>query len=89
MTDYVFIDPNNDHFNQYFNFTSDASIEDMNKITEHMEHNPNSSYLRLGSKLSDLKYELIKRGFTFKECTNNPDRRNIGRIPVEGIAGNY
>ncbi len=88
MNDYVFIDSNNGHFNEYYNFRSDASSEQIEEATKSMR-NEHPLYGRLGSKVDDLADKLIELGFVFIPEESPRNKRYIDRIAVDCISGNY
>jgi hypothetical protein len=88
MNYYVFIDDNNGHFQEYFNFKSNATKEQILDITESMKK-CNGAYGRCGSKVHNLYEELTKNGFDFKIENNPRDRLYIDRTRIWCISGNY
>jgi hypothetical protein len=88
MNEYVFIDTNNGHFCEYYNFTSDATEDQINEATKQIRKD-NPSFERCGSDIFDLFEKLESMGFTFTLHDNPRDRRYIDRIAVECISGNY
>lgn len=88
MNDYVFIDNNNGHFCEYYNFKSNAVTEQIiHATTEMRQQNP--IYSRCGSKVHDLAKKLMDLGFIVNLEDNPLDRRYIDRIAIECISGNY
>ena len=88
MIEYVFIDTNNGHFSEYYNFKSTANADQILEATEDMRKK-DSSYSRMGSKVTDLALKLIELGFAVALEDNPRNRRYVDRIPVECISGNY
>lgn len=88
MNEYVFIDDNNGHRNDYYNFKSDATKEQISEATNLMKKE-SGAYGRCGSKVGDLADKLVELGFVVYLENNPRNRRYIDRIPVYCISGNY
>lgn len=88
MNYYVFIDDNNGHFCEYYNFKSDATKAQIKETTEQMwKETP--IYSRLGSKIMDLAEKLVELGFVITLEDNPLNRLYVDRIQVHCISGNY
>jgi hypothetical protein len=88
MNEYVFIDNNNGHRCDYYNFTSNASPEQIAIATEDMRKQ-NPAYGRMGSSIFNLAEKLVASGFVVTLEDNPRNRRYIDRIAVDCISGNY
>lgn len=88
MIDYVFIDSNNGHFEEYFNFKSNANKQNIEDTITQMTQK-DSSYLRFGMSIYNLEKELISKGFDVEIFDNPRNRQHIDRIPIHGTSGNY
>ncbi|HEY2811802.1 MAG TPA: hypothetical protein VGJ00_10500 [Rhabdochlamydiaceae bacterium] len=88
MNDYVFVDANNGHYEEYFNFKSTASEKEILNLIKKME-SEDCVYARLGMGIQHLANELIEKGFKFELLDNNIKRLYIDRIIIRGTSGNY
>jgi hypothetical protein len=88
MTDYVFIDNNNGHFCEYYNFKSNATAEQIKIATQEMKEKK-PEYQRCGSKIYDLAEKLLELGFIINLEDNPRNRQYIDRIAIQCISGNY
>lgn len=85
---YVFVDDNNGHRNDYYNFVSDATKEQIDNLTKELKKEQ-PAFGRLGSHLNDLAIKLIEKGFLFTQQTNYNNRLSVDRTIVYCISGNY
>lgn len=88
MNYYVFIDNNNGHFREYYNFSSNATKTEIEDITKQMEKE-NPIYGRIGSKIYDIAEKLAGLGFIVHLEDNPRDRLYIDREQIHCISGNY
>lgn len=87
MNCYVFIDTNNGHYEEYYNFKSNASKEEILTLIHEMEEY--GPYGRIGMKVSDLGNKLLTCGFKFKILDNPRNRLYMDREIIRGTSGNY
>lgn len=88
MNYFVFIDDNNGHRCDYYNFKSNATLDQIHHVTEQMRKEC-PAYGRMGSKVHNLAEKLMSLGFKF-ELENNPrNRQAVDRVSVWCISGNY
>lgn len=88
MKYYVFVDDNNGHFNEYYNFKTNATEQQILAVTASMRQK-DPSYCRLGSHINDLLNALIKAGFNAELEENDRERCSIDKIQIPCISGNY
>lgn len=88
MNEFVFVDQNNGHFVEYYNFSSNATEKQIvDKIKQMESESP--SYHRLGMTVGCLEKELINSGFEVKLFDNPRNRLYVDRIIIHGTSGNY
>jgi hypothetical protein len=88
MNEFVFVDQNNGHKTEYYNFSSNATQEQIIDKIKHMEFE-SPGYHRLGMSVGCLKRELIASGFEVKLFDNPRNRLYVDRIIIHGTCGNY
>lgn len=88
MNYYVFIDNNNGHFHEYYNFSSNATKAQIEDATEKMLKD-NADYGRTGSKVFNLADKLVNLGFVVNLEDNSRNRLAIDRAQIYCISGNY
>lgn len=88
MNYYVFIDDHNGHFCTYHNFKTNATKEQIDRISIQMKKD-NPVYDRVGSKIQDLIKCLRENGFAAFPEKNNINRCAVDRIQIFCISGNY
>jgi hypothetical protein len=88
MNYYVFIDENNGHFREYYNFMSYASEEQITYATNQMR-GEYPMYGRIGSTVYNLEKKLKELNFKVIIEANQKNRCAADRVQIPCIYGNY